>query len=130
HLTSGPVALRCAAEVHCMQRRNARAAHARYTPAGGDGRGPLERTRPEKLNATDDDSVDDLDRAATLAGRDGRARAVIVSGRGRAFCSGIDLAALGGGRLAASWFRRWDVALAKIEAIPVATVVAIQGPCL
>ncbi len=113
-----------------MARRTARAAHARYTPADDGGIGRLELTRPEKLNATDDESVDDLDRAATLAMRDARARAVVVSGRGRGFCSGIDLAALAGGRLAASWFRRWDVALAKIEAIPVPTVVAIQGPCL
>ena len=87
-------------------------------------------TRPEKLNATDDDSVDDLDHAATLAGRDERARAVIVGGEGRAFCTGIDLAALASEHLAVDWFRRWDVALAKIEAIPVPTVAAIQGPCL
>jgi enoyl-CoA hydratase len=113
-----------------MAARSKRAPHARYVAAGRDGIGRLELTRPEKLNATDDDSVDDLDRAATLATRDRRARAVIVAGQGRAFCTGIDLAALAGDRLGADWFRRWDVALAKIEAIPVATVAAIQGPCL
>ena len=90
-----------------------RTLHARYTPAGGDGIGRLELTRPEKLNATDDQSVDDLDRAATAAGRDARARAVIVTGRGRGFCAGIDLSALAGDRLGADWFRRWDVALAR-----------------
>ena len=107
-----------------------RTPHAQYTPAGPDGVGRLELTRPEKLNATDDDSVHDLDRAARSAARDGRARAVIVSGRGRAFCSGIDLAALAGERLEADWFRRWDVACATIEAIPVPTVAALQGACL
>jgi enoyl-CoA hydratase/carnithine racemase len=110
--------------------RARRSPHAAYTPAGADGIGLLELTRPEKLNATDDDSVRDLDRAAAQATRDRAARAVIVRGRGRAFCTGIDLAALAGDRLRADWFRRWDVALAKIEAIPVATVAAIQGPCL
>jgi enoyl-CoA hydratase/carnithine racemase len=110
--------------------RARRSPHAQYTPAAEDGIGYLELTRPEKLNATDDDSVDDLDRAASLAVRDRKARAVLVRGRGRAFCTGIDLAALAGDRLEADWFRRWDVALAKIEAIPVATVAAIQGPCL
>ena len=104
--------------------------HAEYTPADAEGIGRLTLTRPEKLNATDDDSVGDLDRAATRAGRDRKARAVIVAGAGRAFCTGIDLSALAGDRLRADWFRRWDVALAKIEAIPVATVAAIQGPCL
>lgn len=107
-----------------------RSPHAEYTRAGQDGIGYLELTRPEKLNATDDDSVGDLGRAATLAARDGKARAVVVRGRGRAFCAGIDLAALAGERLGRSWFQRWDVALAKIEAIPVPTVAAIQGACL
>lgn len=110
--------------------RPRRSPHAEYTPADADGIGVLELTRPEKLNATDDDSVRDLDRAATQAARDRKARAIVVRGRGRAFCTGIDLAALAGDRLGADWFRRWDVALAKIEAIPVATVAAIQGPCL
>ena len=110
--------------------RPRRSPHAAYTRAGADGIGLLELTRPEKLNATDDDSVRDLDRAAAQAAHDRTARAIIVRGRGRAFCTGIDLAALAGDRLRADWFRRWDVALAKIEAIPVATVAAIQGPCL
>jgi enoyl-CoA hydratase/carnithine racemase len=105
-------------------------AHVRYTPAGRDGIGHLELTRPEKLNATDDDSVADLDRAATLAARDGKARAIVVRGRGRAFCAGIDLAALAGGRLGRAWFRRWEVTLATIESIPVPTVAAIHGACL
>ena len=113
-----------------MKPRARRSPHARYTPAGQDGIGHLELTRAEKLNATDDDSVGDLDRAATRAARDRKARAIIVRGLGRAFCTGIDLSALAGDRLGADWFRRWDVALAKIEAIPVATVAAIQGPCL
>ena len=113
-----------------MKGRTKRSPDALYTPAGRDGIGRLELTRPEKLNATDDDSVGDLDRAATLASRDRKARAVIVAGQGRAFCAGIDLAALAGDRLGADWFRRWDVALARIESIPVPTVAAIQGPCL
>ena len=110
--------------------RPRRSPHAAYAPADADGIGILELTRPEKLNATDDDSVRDLDRAAAQAGRDRKARAVIVRGRGRAFSTGIDLAALAADRLPADWFRRWEVALAKIEQIPVATIAAIQGPCL
>ena len=113
-----------------MKNRGKRSPHAQYTPAGEDGIGRLELTRPEKLNATDDDSVGDLDCAAALASRDKRARAIIVRGRGRAFCSGIDLSALAGDRLKADWFRGWEVALARIESIPVATIAAIQGPCL
>ncbi len=113
-----------------MKPRATRSVHAQYTQAGDDGIGRLELTRPEKLNATDDDSLDDLDCAARLAVRDKKARAIIVSGRGRAFCAGIDLAALAGDRLETDWFRRWEIALATIESIPVATIAAIQGPCL
>jgi enoyl-CoA hydratase/carnithine racemase len=47
-----------------------------------------------------------------------RARAIIVSGQGRAFCTGIDLSSLSGDRLRADWFRRWDVVLAKIDEAP------------
>jgi len=107
-----------------------RAPHAQYVPAGADGIGRLILTRPEKLNATDGDSVGDLARAAADARRDRGARAVVVSGEGRAFCAGIELAAFAADRLGTDWFRRWDVALAKIEAIPAPTVAAIQGPCL
>jgi enoyl-CoA hydratase/carnithine racemase len=113
-----------------MKRAAKRAPHACYTVAGRDGIGHLELTRPEKLNATDDDSVRDLDRAAAEAARDRPARAIVVSGRGRAFCAGIDLAALAGDRLGADWFRRWETALARIEGIPVPTLAAIRGPCL
>jgi enoyl-CoA hydratase/carnithine racemase len=113
-----------------MKARARRSPHARYTGAAGDGIGRLELTRPEKLNATDEDSVHDLDRAATLASHDGKARAIVVRGSGRAFCTGIDLSALAGDRLGVDWFRLWEVALAKIESIPVPTVAAIQGPCL
>lgn len=107
-----------------------RSRHAAYTPAGRDGIGRLELTRPEKLNATDDASLADLHRAASLAARDERARAVLVRGRGRAFCTGIDLSALAADRLPPDWFQRWDVALAKLESIPVPTVAALQGACL
>lgn len=53
-----------------------------------------------------------------------------MTGRGRAFCTGIDLAALAGERLPRDWFQRWDEALATLEAIPVPTVAALQGACL
>src|SRR5207244_2044585 len=77
-----------------MKPRARRSPHARYTPAGQDGIGHLELTRPEKLNATDDDSVGDLDHSETRAARDRKARAVIVRGLGRAFCTGIGLSAV------------------------------------
>ena len=65
------------------RRQATRDPHAVYTPADADGIGRLELTRPEKLNATDDDSLRDLDKAAACAARDRRARAIIVRGRGR-----------------------------------------------
>jgi enoyl-CoA hydratase/carnithine racemase len=52
--------------------------------------------RPDKLNALDHDMFSALSEAsAALAKRDD-VRVVVLSGRGRAFCAGLDLAAMAG----------------------------------
>jgi enoyl-CoA hydratase/carnithine racemase len=104
--------------------------HARYESADATGIAQLRFTRPEKLNATDDASVDHLAEAIEAAWADAAARAVVVAGEGRAFCVGIDLAALAGDAIPETWFRRWEEALARLEALPAPTVAAIRGPCL
>jgi enoyl-CoA hydratase/carnithine racemase len=103
--------------------------HARYAPAGANGIGALRFTRPEKLNATDDATVDHLATAVEAAWADDP-RALVVAGEGRAFCAGIDLRALANDAIPESWFRRWEEALARLEALPATAIAAIQGPCL
>ena len=51
--------------------------------------------RPEKLNAVTDLTIRELIAAFDHADRDDEVRAVIVTGRGRAFCAGADLSAGG-----------------------------------
>jgi enoyl-CoA hydratase/carnithine racemase len=61
-----------------------------------DGIADVRLNRPDKLNALDLAMFTALSEApAAIAARDD-VRAVVLSGNGRAFCAGIDLAALGG----------------------------------
>lgn len=55
-----------------------------------DGIARLHLARPERLNAVDTALARDLGSALRRAGEDG-ARAIVLAGRGRAFCAGHDL---------------------------------------
>jgi methylglutaconyl-CoA hydratase len=50
--------------------------------------------RPDKRNALDDEIVAEIKDALGLAARDGEVRVIIITGAGKDFCSGADLAAL------------------------------------
>jgi methylglutaconyl-CoA hydratase len=50
--------------------------------------------RPDKRNALDDQIINEMKHALDLAARDPNVRVVVVSGAGKDFCSGADLAAL------------------------------------
>ena len=60
-----------------------------YEKDGMIGRVTL--NRPEKLNAINDDMPRDLEEAITLANDDPDVSVIILSGNGKAFCSGYDL---------------------------------------
>src|SRR5213595_2711181 len=95
--------------------------------------GPLARlrfNRPEALNAANWAWVQDIVSATAYLAQSAETRVVIVSGEGRAFCSGLDTKELAQGNLTVSWFETWErgvVALAELNAI---TIAAIQGYCL
>jgi enoyl-CoA hydratase/carnithine racemase len=59
-----------------------------------DGVADVRLARPDKLNALDPPMFDALIRAGELVAADASVRAVVLSGEGRAFCAGLDLAAL------------------------------------
>ena len=68
----------------------------RVTIAVADAIANVTLNRPDKLNALDGEMFTALSEAsAALAKRDD-VRVVVVSGSGRGFCAGIDLASLGG----------------------------------
>jgi len=51
----------------------------------------LRLNRPERLNALSIDLAVELDEALAQLGADNLVRIVILTGTGRAFCSGLDL---------------------------------------
>src|SRR6266699_5644407 len=95
--------------------------------------GPLARLRlirPQALNAANWTWVRDLVKATDYLAHRAETRVVLVSGEGRAFCSGLDTKELAHGKLTVEWFETWErgvTALAELNAI---TIAAIQGYCL
>lgn len=57
----------------------------------GDGVQKIALNRPHRLNAIVPELLDDLVAALAAADRDDRVKAVVLTGEGRAFCSGDDL---------------------------------------
>jgi enoyl-CoA hydratase/carnithine racemase len=95
--------------------------------------GPLARlqlTRPQVLNAANWAFVNDLLTATSELAAHDETHVVIVSGAGRAFCSGLDVKELAQGHLTTEWFAVWErgvLGLANLDAI---TIAAIHGYCL
>ena len=87
--------------------------------------------RPERLNACPPDMADEI--FAAIRDLDG-ARAVLITGAGRAFCSGADLAArgersVGGGEGAFTALRRhYNPMVMALASLPVPVIAAVNGP--
>jgi enoyl-CoA hydratase/carnithine racemase len=93
-------------------------------------------TRPEKLNAVDGAMFEALVAAGERLAADRSLRAVVLSGEGRAFCAGIDLASLAGGDpTARSLFERGAGSPANLAQraawvwteVPVPVIAAVHG---
>ena len=91
----------------------------------------LTLNRPDRLNAASLDMADELGEA--LDRIDG-ARAILLTGSGRAFCSGADLAArgersIGGGQAShRALTRHYNPLMLKLAELDVPTVAAVNGP--
>ncbi len=66
----------------------------RITYAAGGGVAVVTLNRPDKRNALDAQTVDELKSAVARAGSDDSVRAVLLTAAGADFCSGADLSAL------------------------------------
>lgn len=96
--------------------------------------GPVARLRlqrPEVLNAMDFEVFDELARATeALAGRED-IRVVVVSGAGRSFSSGIDVAALAtGGGDPGAMIARAQAGFRRLATLPMPTMAVVQGHAL
>jgi enoyl-CoA hydratase/carnithine racemase len=86
--------------------------------------------RPEVLNTENWQMAHDFHAALDEVEKNGDVRAVIVTGAGRAFSSGIDLKALADGETGIDWFRSFDEAMRRLEQLDALTVAKIRGYAL
>jgi enoyl-CoA hydratase/carnithine racemase len=98
----------------------------------GDGVAQVRLDNPQQLNAITGAMVDELTEALRRLETDDRVRAVVVSGTGRAFCSGYDIA--GGAEVAGTELRhairRSDEFMRTVWSFPKPTVAAVHGYAL
>ena len=92
--------------------------------------GRLRLNRPQALNAANWQWVKDLVTATEYLAAHPEAHVVIVSGEGRAFCSGLDVKELAAGALTPDWFDTWEIGVSNLERLDAITIAAIQGYCL
>jgi enoyl-CoA hydratase len=98
----------------------------------------LRLNRPERLNAINEEMVSGLIETLRTLGSDSSVNAVIITGAGRGFCSGIDVRDFGPGMLEASdpaidrlRFQETMAALPQaIRALPQPVIAAVNGPCV
>ena len=93
--------------------------------------------RPDRLNALSIDLAVELDRALAEVADDNTARIVVLTGSGRAFCSGLDLKDYGiipnidhlsVHRIASRSMRIYSQLTRRLRAIPQPVVAAVNGP--
>lgn len=92
-----------------------------------DGVGTITLNRERVLNAIDIDMVERLAEAAERAATDDRVWVVILRGAGRAFCSGIDRAALARGEIDASFYRAIARATNWLEDMPKLSIAVMHS---
>jgi enoyl-CoA hydratase len=86
--------------------------------------------RPQVLNCADEQWARDLNTLVDDLATNQELRVIVLRGAGRAFCSGIDLTALSQGETGMTFFRNWETALRKLEALDQVVVAAIQSHCI
>jgi len=95
-----------------------------------DQLGLITLARPDKLNAMDRQAFRELDEAAAKAAADPEVRAVLVSGEGRAFSTGLDVAEFGSEPdldLAEEVVAELQHAISALERMPKPVVAAVNG---
>jgi enoyl-CoA hydratase/carnithine racemase len=90
----------------------------------------LRLNRPDALNAANLAWVQDLVTATSYLAQSSEIHVVIVSGEGRAFCSGLDTKELAKGKLTRDWFATWEKGVSTLATLDAVTIAAIQGYCL
>lgn len=92
-----------------------------------DGVGRITLDRPAVLNALDAALAAALADCAERAAADPAVDIVVVRGRGRAFCSGMDRTALAAGGIGEAFYRHWIRALNCLEDMPKVALAVLHG---
>jgi enoyl-CoA hydratase/carnithine racemase len=95
--------------------------------------GPLAKLvldRPRVLNAGNRQWVADLNEAVAAIAAAPHVRVVVLTGAGRAFCTGVDLTELAAGHFGLEDFIAWEDAMIAIERMDRLFVAGINGHCL
>lgn len=97
-----------------------------------DGALRIEINRPESLNSVTADVLEDMADAVEKAGTEPGVHVIVLSGAGRAFCSGADIG--GGGELSdeggpAATLDGANRLVAAVRDVPRPVVSVVQGPC-
>jgi len=92
-----------------------------------DGVSWITLNRPAVLNALDRALAAALADCVERAADDAATFVVVVRGAGRAFCSGMDRAALAGGTIDESFYRHWIRALNRLEDMSKVSIAVLHG---
>jgi enoyl-CoA hydratase/3-hydroxyacyl-CoA dehydrogenase len=89
-------------------------------------------SRPQRANALNPTFLDEISDAVTMLEKDPDVRCIIITGEGRNFCAGADLAAFAQGSVEAvmEFSEKGHNTFTKIEALSKPVIAAINGPAL
>jgi enoyl-CoA hydratase/carnithine racemase len=93
-------------------------------------RAGIDLNRPEKLNALNMELVTSLENAAQRVAADARVEVVVVRGRGRSFCAGLDLGMFAAEGMSSEFYRCQERGFRLLETMDKTVIAAIHGHCL
>lgn len=86
--------------------------------------------RPLVLNAMNNQATLDLNSVAEAIAKEESVRIVVITGRGRSFCTGIDLKELSSGQIEMVYHHRFERALRVFETMEKIVIAGIKEYCL
>lgn len=90
----------------------------------------LRMNRPETLNGFDRPMIAAMLARLAEVRSDPEVRAAVLTGAGRAFCTGLDTRMLAAGALDISYFDGWQDVFDALEELDVPLIAAVNGHCL